>query len=116
MATTIISASNTTAALGAVLGIGNDTASLGTTGLTGVVVNIDLGIAANFEVDGSHGSTVTINQDLAAVTSLKLNTNGADFILQNPGLSVGAAPAAPPWISIMAAPSSWDPPFSPPPY
>jgi hypothetical protein len=85
MATVTISTSNTTVSLGGILGIGNTTAALTAETLTGVQVNLGLGAISNFVVDGSQDSNVIVDDVIGIVSTLTLDTDGADFTLNENG-------------------------------
>ncbi len=97
MSTISISTSNTLANLNGLLGLGPTEAILTADGLTGVTVDVDLGIASAFTIIGSPDSDVTINPSdesilpISVLSTLLVETNGADVTLDEGALaSVGA--------------------------
>ncbi len=97
MSTISISTSNTIANLDGLLGLGPTEAILTADGLTGVTVDVDLGIATAFTIIGSPDSDVTIDPSdesvlpISVLSSLFVNTNGADVTLAEGALAtVGA--------------------------
>lgn len=97
MSTISISTSNTVANLNGLLGLGPTEAILTADSLTGVTVDVDLGVATAFTIIGSSDSDVTINPanesvlPISVLSSLFVDTNGADVTLSEGALaSVGA--------------------------
>lgn len=90
MTTTTITTSGTYS-LGAVLGIGPTAATLAADNLNVTVNFTALSALSAYTIDGSSGSTVTIDPAAIAVgSSLDINTDGADVTLEGGGLAVGA--------------------------
>jgi Hint domain len=97
MSTISISTSNTVANLNGLIGLGPTEAILTADSLTGVTVDVDLGIASAFTVIGSPDSDVTLNPadesiiPISVLSTLFVDTNGADVTLDEGALaSVGA--------------------------
>lgn len=87
MSSTTVTTSPTTVNIGL---LGPNTVALGADDLTAVTVNIGVALVSGNEIDGSTGSTVTIDNAVALLSTLQLNTDGADFILQSNLLSADA--------------------------
>jgi Hint domain len=97
MSTISIGSSNTVANLNGLIGLGPTEAILTADGLTGVTVDVDLGIASAFTIVGSPDSNVDVSPadesilPISVLSTLFIDTNGADVTLSEGALaSVGA--------------------------